>query len=38
MNEKESGVEVVHGCLTEEGDTILGAVICKPLRAKLQDK
>ena len=38
MNEQESGVEVVHGCLTEGGDTILGASFCEPLRAKLQDK
>ena len=38
MNEKQSGVEVVHGCLTEEGDTILGAFFCEPLRAMLQDK
>ena len=38
MNEQESGVEVVHGCLTEGGDTILAAFFCEPLRAKLQDK
>ena len=29
MNEQDSGVEVVRGCLTEEGDSIL---------AKLQNK
>ena len=38
MNEQDSGVEVVHGCLTERGDSILGAFFCEPLQAKLQDK
>ena len=38
MNEQDSGVEVVHGCLTEEGDSILGVFFGEPLRAKLQDK
>ena len=38
MNEQESGVEVVHGCLTEGGNSILGALFCEHLRAKLQDK
>ena len=38
MNEQDSGVEIVHGCLTEGGDSILGAFVCEPLRAKLQDK
>ena len=38
MNEQDSGVEIVHGCLTEGGDSILGAFFCKPLRVKLQDK
>ena len=27
MNEQDSGVEVVRGCLTEEGDSILGAFL-----------
>ena len=38
MNEQDSGVEVVHGCLTEGGDSILAAFFFEPLRAKLQDK
>ena len=38
MNKQYSGVEVVHGCLTEGGDSILGDFFCEPLRAKLQDK
>ena len=25
INEQDSGVEIVHGCLTEGGDSILGA-------------
>ena len=37
MNKQDLGVEVVHGCLTEGGDSILGAFFCEPLRAKLQD-
>ena len=38
MNEQDSGVEVVRGCLTEGGDSILSAFFCESLRAKLQDK
>ena len=38
MNDQDSGVEVVRGCLTEGGDSILGAIFCKLLRAKLHDK
>ena len=38
MNERDSGIEVVCGCLTEGGKSILGAFFCVPLRAKLQDK
>ena len=38
MNELDSGVEVVCGCLTEGGNSILGAFFYEPLRAKLQDK
>ena len=38
MYEQDSGVEVVHGCLTERGNSILGAFFCEPLRVKLQDK
>ena len=38
MNEPDSGVEVVRGCLTERGNSILGALFYEPLRAKLQDK
>ena len=38
MNEQDSGVEGVHGCLTEEGDSILGAFFYELLQAKLQDK
>ena len=38
MNEQDPGVEVVHECLTEQGNSILGAFFCEPLRAKLQDK
>ena len=38
MNEQDSGVEVVHGCLTEGGNSIITAFFCEPLRAKLQDK
>ena len=38
MNELDSGVDVVNGCLTEGGDSILGAFFCEPLRAKQQDK
>ena len=38
MNEQDSGVEVVHGCLTEGSDSILGAFFRETLRAKLQHK
>ena len=38
MNEQDSGVEVVRGCLTEEDNSILGVFFREPLRAKLQDK
>ena len=38
MNEQDSGVEVVRGCLTKGGDSILGAFFGESLRAKLQDK
>ena len=27
MNEQDSGVEIVRGCLTEGGDSILGAFV-----------
>ena len=30
MNEQDSEVEVVRGCLTEGGDSILGAFFCEP--------
>ena len=32
MNQQDSGVEIVRGCLTEGGDSILGAFFCEPLR------
>ena len=38
MNEQDSAVQVVRGCLTEGGDSILGAFFCEPLQAKLQNK
>ena len=40
MNEQDSGVEVVRGCLTEGGDAILGTrtFSCEHMRAKLQAK
>ena len=38
MNEQESGVMVVRGCLTEGDDSILGVFFREPLQAKLQDK
>ena len=38
MNEQDSRVEIVRGCLTEGGDSILGAFFCDALGAKLQDK
>ena len=30
MNEQDSGVEIVRGCLTEGGDSILGAFFASP--------
>ena len=38
MNEQDSGVEIVRGCLTEGGNFILGAFFCEPLLAKLQEE
>ena len=38
MNEQDLGVEVVHGCLTEGGNSIVGVFLREPLRVKLQDK
>ena len=38
VNEQDLGVEVVHGCLTEGGHSILSAFFCEPLRVTLQDK
>ena len=38
MDEQDSGVEIVRGCLTEGDDSILGAFFCEHLRAKLQDE
>ena len=38
MNEQDSGVEVVCGCLTEEGNSFLAGFFCKLLRANLQEK
>ena len=35
MNEQDSGVETVRGCLTEGGDSILAVFFGEPLRAKL---
>ena len=29
MNERDSGIKVVHGCLTEGADSILGAFFCE---------
>ena len=37
MNEQDSGVEVVRGCLTEGDDSILIVFSWEPLRTKLQD-
>ena len=37
MNERDSGVKIVRGCLSEGGNSILGALLYEPLRAKLQD-
>ena len=38
MSEQDLGVEVVRGRLTEGSNSILGAIFCVPLQAKLQDK
>ena len=37
MNEQDSAVEIVRGCLTEGGDSILGVFSWEPLRTKLED-
>ena len=37
MNEQDSGVKVVRGCLTEGGDSILSVFSWEPLRTKLQN-
>ena len=34
-NERDSGVEVVHGCFPEGGDSILSIFSLEPLQAKL---
>ena len=36
-NERDSGVEVVHECLTEEGNSILGVFSWELVKLKLQD-
>ena len=36
-NEQDPRVKVVHGCLSEGGDSILSAFSREPLPAKLQD-
>ena len=36
-NERYSIVAVIHGCFSEEGDSILSYFSWEPLRAKLQD-
>ena len=36
-NERDSGVEVVHGCLTEGGNSILRVFSWELLKLKLQD-
>ena len=36
-NERDLGVDVVHGCFSERGDSILSAFSWEPLPAKLQD-
>ena len=36
-NERDSIVAVVHGCLSEGGESILSAFSWESLRAKLQD-
>ena len=35
MNEQDSGVEIVRGCLTEGGDSVVGVFCLELLRAKL---
>ena len=36
-NERDSRVAVVHGCFTEDGDSILSVFTWESLPAKLQD-
>ena len=36
-NERDLGVDVVHGYFSEGGDSILSAFSCEPLPVKLQD-
>ena len=36
-NERDSIVAILHGCFSEEGNSILSAFSWEPLRAKLQD-
>ena len=36
-NKRDLGVEVVHGCFSEGGDSILSVFPSEPLRGKLQD-
>ena len=36
-NERDSGVNVVHGCFPEGGDSVLSVFSSEPLRAKLED-
>ena len=36
-NERDSGVDVVHGCFREGGDSILSVISWEPLPSKLQD-
>ena len=37
VNERDLGVEVVHGCLTEGGNSILRVFSWELLKLKLQD-
>ena len=37
VNERDSRVAFVHGCLPEGGDSTLSVFSWEPLRAKLQD-
>ena len=34
MNKQDSGVAVVRGCLTEEGNSILAAFFCEPFASE----